>query len=114
MDQAEFQQKQSDIYSDLACAVIESIPDDWDSAVLTLGSPAVEGGTESMSHELANPKLTEGMVTVMPNESVYAHTRRLELLFREFGARWKQAKFQVTWDYANEQWRMLMEYKYDN
>lgn len=113
MEQAEFQQKQSEIYTDLASAVIDSIPDDWDTAVLTLGSPAVEGGMESMSHELANPKLTEGMVTVMPDDSIYSHTRRLEMLFCEFGARWKQATFQVTWDYADDQWRMLMEYEYD-
>lgn len=113
MAQAEFQQKQSEIYSDLACAVIDSIPEDWDTAVLTIGSLTVEGGMESMSHELTNPKLTKGMATVIPDDSVYPHTRRLEMLFREFGARWKQATFQVTWDYAKDQWRILMEYNYD-
>lgn len=113
MEQAEFRLKQSEIYSDLARAVIDSIPDDWDIAVLTLGCPAVEDGVQSMSHELANPKLTEGIVTVLPDDSVYSHTRRLQMLFREIGARWKQATFQVTWDYADNQWRMLMEYEYD-
>jgi hypothetical protein len=113
MEQAEFQPRQSEIYSDLACAMIDSIPDDWDTAVLTLGSPAVQDGMESMSHELTNPKLTKGLVAVMPDDSIYTYTRRLEMLFREFGATWKQAKFQVTWDYADDQWRMLMEYEYD-
>jgi hypothetical protein len=113
MEQAEFQQKQSEIFSDLARAVIDSIPEDWDTAVLTLGSPTVECGMQSMRHEITNPKLTEGMATVIPDDSVYTHTRRLEMLFREFGARWKQATFQVKWDDAEDQWRMLMEYDYD-
>ncbi len=77
--------------------MIDSIPDDWDTAVLTLGAPTLEQGIESMSHELANPKLTEGLVAVMPNDSVYFHTRRLEMLFREFGAKWKSATFKVAW-----------------
>lgn len=114
MKPTEFQQKQTEIYTDLASAVIDSIPDDWDTAMLILGAPTMEQGIESMSHELANPKLTEGLVTVMPNDSVYFHTRRLEMLFREFGAEWKKAMFQVAWDDADEQWRMVMEYEYDD
>jgi hypothetical protein len=90
MDQAEFQQKQGEVYADLAAAVLVSIPDYWDAVVLTLGASTLEHGMESMSHELANPKLTEGLVTVMPDVSVYSHPRRLEMLFREFGARWKK------------------------
>lgn len=113
MKQAEFQQKQSEIYVDLARAVIDSIPDDWDTAVLTLGSPVVEHGMESMSHELANPKLAVGLVTVMPDDSVYSCTRQLEMLFRDFGARWRKATFQLTWDDVNDQWRIVMEYEYD-
>lgn len=113
MEHTEFQQKQSEIYTDLAGAVIDSIPDYWDTAVLTLGPPALEHGMESMSHELANPNLTEGMVTIIPDDAVCSLTRRLEILFREFGARWKKATFQVTWDDADDQWRMLMEYEYD-
>lgn len=113
VDKEEFQQKQREIYTDLACAVIDSIPDDWDTAELTLGAPVLEDEMTSMSHDLTNPKLTSGLVSVIPDESIYSHTRRLEMLFREFGARWKKAIFRVTWDDAQDQWRMVMEYEYD-
>ena len=86
MDQAEFQEKQSAIYPDLAGAVIDCIPEDWDEALLTLGPPVTDGDVETMSHELTNPQLTSGLNAVLPDEAVFAQTRRLEMLFREFGA----------------------------
>lgn len=113
VNQAEFQQKQGEIYSDLATALLDSIPDDWDTAVLTLGSPIVEHGKESMSHEISNPKLADGLATVMPDDSIYTHTRKLEMLFRDFGVKWKKAMFQLAWDDISENWRMVMEYEYD-
>jgi hypothetical protein len=44
VDQAEFQQKQGEIYSDLANAVLDSIPDDWDTAVLTFSDSGTRHG----------------------------------------------------------------------
>jgi len=114
MNQEDFQQKQRLIYTDLAGAVLASIPEDWYEAELTLGPSSVIDGAETMSHELSNPQLSTGLVSVPPDETVYAHTRRLELLFRESGAVWMKAVFRVTWDDPTSQWRFVMDYEYSN
>ena len=112
MDQAEFQQKQSQIYAQLAGAVLDSIPEDWDEAELILGPSTAVDGAETMMHELSNPLLTTGLRSVVPDDAVYAWTRQLELLFREFGSAWSKATFRVTWDEPADQWRFVMEYEY--
>lgn len=114
MDQAEFQKKQGEIYPSLAGAVLNSIPEDWDAADLILGPATVKDGTESMTHELRNPKISTGLTTAMPNDDVYAQTRRLSLLFREYGSAWAKAVFRVSWDNTAEGWKFVMEYEYDN
>jgi hypothetical protein len=114
MDQSEFQRRQGEIYSDLASAVIYSLPQDWDSAQLRLGPPEDEGGYESLSHELVNPTLRSGLVTAMPNDEVYDHTGRLVSLFREHGRLWSKATFEIEWDQDQKQWRFAMDYEYNN
>lgn len=112
MEQAEFWQKQAEIQAGLAGAVIESIPEDWYTAELTLGPMTSDDDSQSMSHELNNPQLTAGVVSAVPKDQVYIHTRELELLFREFGTVWAKATFRVSWEEADEQWRFVMEYEY--
>jgi len=113
MDQAEFQQRQKDIHSDLAEGILGSIPEDWREAELTLGPGTSREDVESMSHELSNPLVTTGLVGAMPDDRVYAHTRRLELLFREFGAAWSKATFRLIWDDSSGEWRYTMDYEYE-
>lgn len=113
MEQAEFWQKQAEIQANLAAAVIESIPEDWDEAELTLGPMIEVDGMESMRHELSNPQSTSGVISVIANDEVFLHTNELELLFREFGAAWAKATLRVTWEEADEQWRFVMNFEYD-
>ncbi|MFN7731156.1 MAG: hypothetical protein ACK5OB_04590 [Pirellula sp.] len=112
MEQREFQRKRIETYADMDCAVIDSMPDDWDAAVLARGRSAVEGGMESSRHELANPDLKEEWVLVTPNDFVIAHLRRLEMQFRESGARWKKLSLLITWAEILEQWRSRMDCEY--
>ena len=58
------------IQTNLAAAVIESIPEDWFVAELVLGPTVADGETVSMSHELSHPSLSTGLTCVVPNDQV--------------------------------------------
>lgn len=103
--QEEFQGRQQEIYPKLALELINLIPQEWYSAVLELNK-----SKEGMGHSIYSD---EGYTNVIvPSMELYEQTRKLELLFKEYGPVWENADFKVSWDDANEDWKYSVEYMY--
>jgi len=102
--QESLQEQQSQIYPALGNELISLTPEHWSSFALELKVTA-----EGVEHAIVSEEGHRDIVT--PSTELFGHTRRLELLFKEYGCMWEQARFRVYLSPENE-WRFTMEYQY--
>src|SRR5262245_26247591 len=89
-------------------AMVASAPDDWSVIVLTMERRAGVTAVGQFQHEISSPN---HRTPVIPDDSLYAATYRLDELFRRHGATFRRAVYQVELD--SDSWRYTAEFEYD-
>lgn len=90
-------------------AMVASTPDTWNLILLTLVRPT--GATEigQLEHSIISP---EGYPPVTPDDSLYEATYRLDELFHQHGALFRQAEYVV--ELFPDRWQYRASFEYDN
>jgi hypothetical protein len=100
----QFLDAQSAIYPHIGRELIALTPETWTSAVLKLeDEPA--GVKHSIYSEDGRREI------VVPSMDLFEHTRKLELIFREFGRMWTIAHFRIVQS-EEGQWRFNVDFQY--
>ncbi|NPU93984.1 MAG: hypothetical protein HPY82_18900 [Gammaproteobacteria bacterium] len=99
-----FQRQQNEIYPELGNELISLTPEHWNSFLLELVATK-----EGVSHSIVSEEGHRDIVT--PSMELFEHTRRLELLFKQYGCMWLKAKFHVFLS-ADGGWKFTMDYQY--
>lgn len=102
--QALFQKQQSEIYPDIGRELIAATPEHWNSAILELQDKG-----DTVSHSIFSDEGHRDIVSA--TMELFEHTRRLELLFKKYGAMFKSARFRVWLDESQE-WQFNVQYEY--
>jgi hypothetical protein len=89
-------------------AMVASTPDTWSVIVLTLVRPKGVTAVGQLEHSLSTP---EGHPPVMPDESLYEATYRLDELFRRHGGLFCGAVYRV--ELLPDSWRYAADFEYD-
>jgi hypothetical protein len=89
-------------------AMVASTPDDWDVIVLTIERPAGATAVGELAHSISSP---DHRRPVMPDDSLYEATYRLDELFRRHGAVFRRAVYRV--ELSPDSWRYRAEFGYD-
>lgn len=105
------QQRQYPIDLEIAQEVIAITPEWWRSAVLELAATTAPDGTEALSHSISSPDGHRDVV--IPTDELFAATRSLVMLFREYGTMWKRATYTVRLDDA-EAWQFTATFEYSS
>ncbi len=100
---------------EICIAMIRLIPDTWDSAALVLEVPEKGMGT-GLSHSPITPQplkdfAVRGPDFVMPDNEVFAATRKLELGWMERKGTFKRAIITARKD--EEGWQIQSEYEHE-
>ncbi len=102
--QAMFQRQQSEIYSNIGKELIAATPEHWNSAILEL----LDRG-ETVAHTIVSDEGHPDIVS--PTMDLFEHTRKLELLFKQYKTMFKSASFRV-WLNENNEWQFNVQYEY--
>jgi hypothetical protein len=89
-------------------AMVASTPDTWGLIVLTLERPDGVTAVGQLDHSLTSP---EGHPPVMPDDSLYEATYRLDQLFRRHGGLFRRAVYRV--ELLPDSWRYTAKFEYD-
>jgi hypothetical protein len=88
-------------------AMVASTPEDWNVIVLELQRPKGKTGVGDFLHELRSP---EGRAPVMPDDSMYEATYRLDELLRKHGGFLRRATYTVT--LSADSWKYSADFDY--
>ena len=83
-------------------------PDTWNVILLTLQRPRSSTQVGDFEHSISSP---EGLPPVMPDNSLYEATYRLDELFQRHGAKFRRATYRV--DLLPDSWRYTADFEYD-
>jgi hypothetical protein len=89
-------------------AMVASARDTWNVIVLTLERCVGNTAVGQMEHALSSP---EGHAPVMPHDSLYEATYRLDKLFRRHGGMFRRAVYRV--ELLSDKWRYTADFEYD-
>ena len=101
----DFQGAHAEILNDIARSLIELTPDHWHSATLHLAASG-----DGISHQISSDENPRDIA--MPSMELFGHTRRLELLFSQYGELWKTAKVRV-FPTQDGNWSFHADYEYE-
>jgi hypothetical protein len=104
------QQEQQPIDEAITRSVLQSIPADWTAAVLTLERRSESSGVGDFSHSLASG---DGRRPVMPDDSLYDATFRLDEVFRRHGAFLTRVTYRVE-QRAGGEWSYSADYQHEH
>jgi hypothetical protein len=88
-------------------AMVASTPDTWSVIVLTLERRPGVTAVGQLEHSLTSP---EGHPPVMPHDSLYEATYRLDDLFRRHGGKFDRAVYRV--ELLADSWRYTADFEY--
>lgn len=88
-------------------AMVASSPDTWKVIVLTLERPQGVNEVGHMEHSLSSP---EGHSSIMPHDSLYEATYRLDELFRRHGGLFHRVVYRV--ELLVDSWRYTADFEY--
>jgi hypothetical protein len=88
-------------------AMVASTPESWNVIVLELQRPEGNSGVGDFSHELRSP---EGNPPVLPDDSMYEATYRLDELVRKHGGFLRRATYTVT--LSADSWKYRADFDY--
>jgi hypothetical protein len=89
-------------------AMVASTPNDWNIIVLTIERPEGSTAVGELSHSLSSP---DHNLPLMPDDSLYEATYRLDELFRRHGGMFRRAVYRV--ELSPDSWRYTAEFGYD-
>src|SRR5437773_2803093 len=87
----DLQQRQTGIDREILDALVEATPATCNAAILDLDFS--NAGTTAIGHVISNPD--GASESVEPTEELFLATRRLDLLFREFGFPLRAARYEI-------------------
>lgn len=105
----QLQDKQPPFDRAVCDAMVASTPDTWRVIVLTLERPAGVPAIGELEHSLSSP---EGHPPVIPDDSMYEATYRLDELFHGHGAVFRKAVYRV--ELLPDTWKYRAEFEYDD
>lgn len=88
-------------------AMVASTPEDWKVIVLELQRPEGKSGVGEFLHVIRSP---EGRPPVIPADSLYEATFRLDELLRKYGSFLRRATYTVTM--SSNSWRFQADFEY--
>jgi hypothetical protein len=89
-------------------AMVASTPDDWNIIVLTIERPERSTSIGELSHSISSP---EQHPPVMPDDSLYDATYRLDELFQRHGGVFRRAVYRV--ELFPDSWNYTADFEYD-
>ena len=89
-------------------AMVLSVPYNWNIIVLTLKRPPAATQIGDLEHSISSP---EGFPPVMPDDSLYDATYRLDELFQRYGGTFRTAVYRV--ELMPDSWRYRAKFEYD-
>jgi hypothetical protein len=104
---ATLQDEQSPFDRAICDAMVASTPEDWNVIVLELERPEGKTGLGDFLHSLRSP---EGRPAVMPDDSIYDATFRLDELLRRYGGFLRRATYTVT--LSSDSWSYKADFEY--
>ena len=90
-------------------ALVASTPDGWNVIELELVRAADAAQIGDLIHTISSP---EGFPPVMPDDSLYDATFRLDELFHQHGGKFRRAVYRV--DLLPDSWRYTAKFQYDS
>jgi hypothetical protein len=89
-------------------AMVASVPESWSVIVLTLERSQDATSIGDLGHSISSP---EGHPPVMPDDSLYDATYRLDELFQRYGGIFRRAVYQV--ELFADSWQYTAKFEYD-
>lgn len=99
-----FLDAQSAVYPLIGRELIALTPKTWTSAVLRL-----EDDSSGVKHSIYSEEGRREVI--VPSMELFEHTRKLELIFREFGRMWAIVHFRIAQS-DDGQWRFNVDFTY--
>jgi hypothetical protein len=87
------QEKQRPIDIEIVNELIVIIPETWDSVILEVEYSS-EGNNEMYRHIISSPG--KHRESAQPSEALFLSTRKLSLVFKEYGHQWKKVTYTVS------------------
>lgn len=106
----EFIDKQNEINTNMATAMLDVIPDHWYSIELKSESNMNNLDKGALGYSISNPDGETDLVIV--SEELLQHCVELEQLFLKYQSLWDSFSFIVLWDDAIDSWRFTIDYAY--
>jgi hypothetical protein len=102
------QEEQKPIDAKIVYALVESIPEDWNMAILQVDYLA-DANQDKYSLRIKNPNLF--ISKIYPVEDVYIAIRELSLIFKKHGTHWKRVIYTISLDSDND-WNYDAKFEY--
>jgi hypothetical protein len=92
----------------LGYAILRDAPEGWDTVVLELSRAHGKNGVGEFLHEITCP----GRAPILPDDSLYEATFRLDELLRRYGGTLQRAIYRLRRD--SNRWKYEVEFEYFN
>ena len=97
------------IFQELGAALIDTTPEDWESAELTIEPAESKPGMSALTCSVRSPDGKDD--PVVPGEQVWSLVRRLQLLFEGGGTPFRRAVVTVRLG-DDDKWRLATSFDY--
>jgi hypothetical protein len=109
MTENEFQQKHSELNTQIASALLSVIPDHWYSIQLDVSKNLIEIEND-YGYSISNPDGGNEIVKIP--KIIFSLYKDLLNLFHNHKEKWIESKFTIKWSEQTENWKYETDYKY--